>query len=261
MKYISDSLCSLDIKEEIRYSLSFYLDYFGSKTDASFCVVSGYSNYSKNKIMYIESNRLFNEGVNEMFDDDFLQYDNNNNVKIAASRVIGWDGVVEDGEELECTIENVERVLNEHDWIMKQVMSQSSKLDKFIASTIEDAIRWSEWTFANNSKQSDGATLKEHIENASNNPFANGKLAIKHNDDEIIKPLILPVQAHIAWSHFLRLHGQRRSGGMGVSCLCYSDILSFCELHKIKLSPWELELITEFDKAFLAQVQKDLKNS
>jgi len=259
MNYIKDSLCDLDVKDESKYSLSFYLNYFGEITTASVCVVSGYSKYSKNKIIEIESCRLFNEGVNDMFDDDFLQCDNNNNIEIAASRVIGWDGVFEDGKELECSIENVKRVLSEHEWILEQVMLQSSKLDKYIASIIEDAIRWSEWTFANNSKQSDGSTLKEHIENASSNPFAGSMLAVKNLEDKINESPILPVQAQIIWSYFLRLHGQRRSGGMGVSCLCYSDILSFCKLHKIKLHPWELELITEFDKKFLIQVQKDIK--
>lgn len=99
-------------------------------------------------------------------------------------------------------------------------------------------------------RQADGASLKEHMDSAKSNPFASKALVEKLDKEEDQAP-ILPEAAAFAWSFFLRLHQQRPSGGMGVSCLSFTDILSFCHLTNTEFEQFELDLILAFDRCFL----------
>lgn len=50
----------------------------------------------------------------------------------AAIRIISWRGFEEDGQVVECTPENVRRILTEHSWIRDQVITESDTLANFI---------------------------------------------------------------------------------------------------------------------------------
>jgi hypothetical protein len=62
---------------------------------------------------------------------------------------------------------------------------------------------------------------------------------------------MLPDEAMFAWSYFIKLHQQRQSGGMGFSCLSYTDIKAYCCLTQTHIEPWELDCILAFDRCFM----------
>lgn len=99
-------------------------------------------------------------------------------------------------------------------------------------------------------RQKDGASLQQHMEKAQASPFAAPAL-IQAIEDEVETAPMLPEAAAFVWSFFLKLHQQRPSGGMGVSCLSFTDIDSFCRLTKMELESFELDLILAFDRCFL----------
>lgn len=53
-------------------------------------------------------------------------------VETAVLRVIGWRGVIEDGQEVEFNEENATRILLEHAWIREQVIEESDNLSNFL---------------------------------------------------------------------------------------------------------------------------------
>lgn len=49
-------------------------------------------------------------------------------------RIIGWEGIEEDGKEVKFTEDNVKRILRDHVWIREAVIKESDNLLNFIKS-------------------------------------------------------------------------------------------------------------------------------
>lgn len=72
---------------------------------------------------------------------------------------------------------------------------------------------------------------------------------------ELTGPPIPPALEYL-WGWFHELH-RTRSGGMGPGAIAYPDILAWCRLRGVRLAPWEVEIITALDGAWLgAQARK-----
>lgn len=88
------------------------------------------------------------------------------------------------------------------------------------------------------------------MSSVKNNPFASKTEETFLEEEEDLNPM-LPDEALLSWSYFIKLHQQRPSGGMGFSCLSYTDIKAFCDLTQTYIEPWELETILAFDRCFM----------
>lgn len=54
------------------------------------------------------------------------------------------------------------------------------------------------------------------------------------------------------WKAFGRLSNRRGSNGFGAMPIGWSDIEAFSRLSRIQFHPWEIELIEDIDKLYLA---------
>lgn len=119
------------------------------------------------------------------------------------------------------------------------------------------------------STQSDGSSMKEHIEAAEASPFAAFVPRMEEESDIVDKyenPPSLPAQAYDAWSYFLRLHATRQVGGLGgFSAISYQEILAFITVTGTVMETWELELINAFDREWMhiaaENSKKEVKNT
>jgi hypothetical protein len=65
-----------------------------------------------------------------------------------------------------------------------------------------------------------------------------------------------PEEARYLWAWFMELHRARPQGGMGPGAIGYPDIQAWCGLRGVRLAPWEVEVLTALDHAWLvAQVK------
>lgn len=71
-------------------------------------------------------------------------------------------------------------------------------------------------------------------------------------------PEMPEVLEHV-WRDFIALHNRRGSGMDGAHPLTYESIFAWCNLYKLRLSCWELEIIEALDVAWrrVAQERKD----
>lgn len=56
----------------------------------------------------------------------------------------------------------------------------------------------------------------------------------------------LPEAMYYLWDWFIKLHNQRQSG-MGENPISWTEIDSFCRLMRVRLDPWEVEVILQLD--------------
>lgn len=63
-------------------------------------------------------------------------------------------------------------------------------------------------------------------------------------------PALPPDFVHL-WNSFIELHQARGSGGFGPLAIPYSEIVSYCRLSALELSPWEVKVIRALDTVYL----------
>jgi hypothetical protein len=61
-----------------------------------------------------------------------------------------------------------------------------------------------------------------------------------------------PAELAYLWKIFCRLSNRRSSNGFGPAPIGWSDIDAFCRLSQTKLQPWEIEIIEDLDRLWLA---------
>ena len=245
-------------EKELSQSIKFELEYFGEPTGAFLWVTGGQTTRASQAVSQTEISKLFQDGLAEYAELDIGS--DYNQSKIAASRICKWENIGLNGVPLKYSKENALLLVSEYDWVVEQIVRWSSIVDDYIKEITEQTLEYAKWQFKYGAKQKDGASLKEHVEAAQNNPFAaalpKADVVLKSLEEESSSPL-LPEAVSLLWTYFIRLHQQRASGGMGLSCLSYTDIKSFCDLNDIRLFPWEVDLITALDRAFLTQHYED----
>lgn len=245
-------------EKELSQSIKFELEYFGEPTGAFLWVTGGQTTRASQVVSQTEISKLFQDGLAEYAEiDTSCDY---NQSKIAASRICKWENIGLNGAPLKYSKENALLLVSEYDWVVEQIVKWSSLVDDYIKEITEQTLEYAKWQFKYGAKQKDGSSLKEHVEAAQNNPFAaalpKADVVLKSLEEESSSPL-LPEAVSLLWTYFIRLHQQRASGGMGLSCLSYTDIKAFCDLNDIRLFPWEVDLITALDRAFLTQHYED----
>lgn len=87
-------------------------------------------------------------------------------------------------------------------------------------------------------KQPDGNTLRTHLEAAA---AASGK-----RPPELEVPP-LPREVRGLWADFCRLDATRTGSGFGVNPIDEARLLAWQQLHRVRLSPWEIEQIQMLD--------------
>lgn len=61
-----------------------------------------------------------------------------------------------------------------------------------------------------------------------------------------------PTELAYLWKIFGRLSNRRGGSGFGPLPIGWSDISAFVALSRVKLEPWEIEIIEDLDSEFLA---------
>lgn len=60
------------------------------------------------------------------------------------------------------------------------------------------------------------------------------------------------------WQTFLRLSARRSANGFAISPISWPDIDAFVRQSGFSLAPWEVEVIEELDRQFLASLHSHL---
>ena len=133
-----------------------------------------------------------------------------------------------------------------------------------LSEILTECVEFCKWQFEFNGNHSGGATQKEHLEAAAENPFA----ALLGEEQKIqassidTTPPSLPASAQFAWSYFLRLNQTRQVGGLGGFCsISYQEMLAFFTLEGTTPESYELELIRVWDKIALEHFAKEQKHT
>lgn len=90
----------------------------------------------------------------------------------------------------------------------------------------------------------DGATMREHLLAAARAGHSDERLTVR-----------LQSACKAIWSAFVDLSGSRPSG-MGVSAIPPSEILAWCSLYRVRLTPWEIETLQAMDRATISKHQQ-----
>ena len=129
-----------------------------------------------------------------------------------------------------------------------------------LSDILDDCIEYCKYQFEYGQRQSDGATVKEHIEAAMASPFAAtlGDKQKQLQEEQESEPPLLPISAQFAWTYFLRLHQTRQAGGFGgFFAITYQEMQAFFALEQTTPEPYELELIRVWDKIALDHLHKE----
>ena len=94
--------------------------------------------------------------------------------------------------------------------------------------------------------QGDGATLRTHLERLQ---ASTGKVDAQLHID-------WPASGRAIWQVF-NLLSHTRQAGMGVSGIAFTEIEAWQRLYHVNLTPWELEMIQQFDALALESVAKN----
>lgn len=231
----------VSLKEFSGASLQVVLPWSDEETGAYIWVIPSLSSVSRSA-----DHQFFRQKVYDTLSDKV----DNDKITQISSRISGWSGIQVGEDCLEYSEENKYMLLSKYDWLIPQILEKIRELDEFSSNLITEATEFANWQFKMGSRQKDGASLQQHMEKAQASPFAAPAL-IQAIEDEVETAPMLPEAAAFVWSFFLKLHQQRPSGGMGVSCLSFTDIDSFCRLTKMELESFELDLILAFDRCFL----------
>lgn len=113
---------------------------------------------------------------------------------------------------------------------------------------IEGFASYAAHQFALSAKQSDGATLREHLEAAWKrsgvmpSTLANGQK--------------LPAGTARLWKDFLELHGNRPTGMNGPESIGFRYLMDWQEFRGVKLAGWQIAAIQRADDAYFAAKAK-----
>ena len=66
----------------------------------------------------------------------------------------------------------------------------------------------------------------------------------------------VPIELAYLWRAFNRLASRRTSNGFGPNPIPWSDIAAYSVLTGFPFAPWEVEVIEELDRVFLAEMSK-----
>jgi len=119
---------------------------------------------------------------------------------------------------------------------------------KFYQELIEGFAAYAADQFELAAKQSDGATLREHLEAIERNTGRPPK--------RLLGALELPDGVGPLWADFMHLHSRRGSSGFGSARITDHDIEAWQRLHSVTLSGWELEALYKADDAYFASQAK-----
>ena len=61
----------------------------------------------------------------------------------------------------------------------------------------------------------------------------------------------LPAESAHVWRWWLAMHAKRRSNGMGIGALTWSDVGAYFDLIRTKPLPWEVDAIDRIDTLYL----------
>jgi hypothetical protein len=92
-------------------------------------------------------------------------------------------------------------------------------------------------------KQSDGATLRDHLKAVW---LSKGVMP-----EQLRKAANPPEHAIHVWNHFLELHKERPDNGFGAGRLTASIIKDWCQLYCVELELWEVKAINKIDNAWI----------
>lgn len=104
--------------------------------------------------------------------------------------------------------------------------------------------------FALRRKQPDGQTLRAHLRAAWN--------ATGRKPPELEVPP-LPRAARAVWSVFCELDDTRGGNGFGVDAINEARLLSWQQLHGVRLTPWEIQQIQRLDRLCLTAMVEEQK--
>lgn len=93
--------------------------------------------------------------------------------------------------------------------------------------------------------QGDGATLRVHLARSWKNTG--------RKDPRL--DLEIPAAGKFVWRVYTQLGRQYSMSGSPLP-ITNAEILAWCQLNRVRLSAWELEMIREFDSIALAQAQR-----
>lgn len=99
-------------------------------------------------------------------------------------------------------------------------------------------------------KQPDGETLRTHLQAVWR---ASGRRPPELDVPE------LPRAARQVWSLFCELDATRGGNGFGVDAISEARLLSWQQLHRVRLSPWEIEQIQMLDRLSLMSMVEEHK--
>jgi hypothetical protein len=120
-------------------------------------------------------------------------------------------------------------------------------LQTFSEETLQLSKKYAEQEFRLSAKQSDGHSLREHLEKVQE---------ITKQVPEGLKDLVeLPEEASQCWRWFLELN-ETRASGMGISAITFTEIKSFFELHWVVPEVEEVEMIKLFDRVAMKAMQE-----
>ncbi|HEY0838178.1 MAG TPA: hypothetical protein VGE72_29995 [Azospirillum sp.] len=95
------------------------------------------------------------------------------------------------------------------------------------------------------SRGSDGATAADHYRAAARAGHAAAQAML----DRLEAPP--PYGSEHLWRWFLDLHGRRGSNGYGPNPLDFREIQAWAAVAGLRPAPWEIEVITALDDAYL----------
>lgn len=113
---------------------------------------------------------------------------------------------------------------------------------------MQEAEEFARWQFKMSERQSDGASLMEHLKVVEK---VSGR-----TPPELLEEPELDELFYECWSWFLRLHQRRTSNGFGVNYILHSELLAFFKLLQYIPQQWELELLELFDSVAMDEISK-----
>jgi hypothetical protein len=97
-----------------------------------------------------------------------------------------------------------------------------------------------EWTLSE--IQSDGATLRDHLESVWRQ---------SGNRPEQLEAVECPSEIKYLWFYFCQLHARRGSSGMGPNPISYAEIEAWSRLQHVKLSAFEVGVLDRLEALYL----------
>lgn len=111
----------------------------------------------------------------------------------------------------------------------------------------ETLLGYAQWHFNLRIPNKDGATLEDHL-----------LQIFKHGNDTpegLIAPEF-PEQLRHVWEWFSQLQGARVNYGFGVAPITYTEMNAWCSMHRIQITPDEVDILKRVDALYLSEVRK-----